>query len=445
MGANSGEWIYSLFCQRLAAGWLVDRDNHAVIDLAERKLAKFIEFQPNFIAIDTLDPIEFIASLMAGVRLGIPIFLVNPNWGMLERDRFASLTALVDRERHRETISIPTGGSSGEIKFAVHTWTTLSASVSGFQEFYEVDEIYSVCTLPLYHVSGLMQLWRSLSTDGKLFIVDFHQFCRDGVRAIAGNERHYFLSLVPTQLAKLLALDVWWLKQFQTILIGGAPPEIELLNKARAAKLPLALTYGMTETASQVASLKPTEFLAGNNSCGRVLPHAEIQLSMTDDRDVGATSEANLVGAIRITSKSLMLGYFPNLQPITYFEPDDIGSFDRDDNLTILGRNSGKIITGGENVFPLEVTKVIMATGLVLDAWVIGIPDLYWGQVVTAIYVPIDRLVSAEILMQTMGGKISKYKIPKRWFAVDRIPRNALGKILTQELTQIVQAKLLDT
>ncbi|PSB58477.1 AMP-binding protein [Chamaesiphon polymorphus] len=437
MGAINGEWIYSLFCQRLAAGWLVDRDNHAVIDLAERKLAEFIEFKPNFIAIATPDPIEFIASLMAGVRLGMPIFLVNPNWGMLEREQFTRLTALVDPDRHRETISIPTGGSSGEIKFALHTWETLTASVSGFQEFYGVDEIYSVCTLPLYHVSGFMQLWRSVLTNGKLFIIDFHQLCRDGVNAIEGNEERYFLSLVPTQLAKLLDLDARWLTRFQTILIGGAPPEIELLNRARTAKLPLALTYGMTETASQIASLKPKEFLAGYNSCGYVLPHAEIQSIAASDCDTEATSGANIVGEIRIAAKSLMLGYFPNLQPITYFEPDDIGSFDRDGNLTILGRNSDKIITGGENVFPIEVANAIMATGLVADAWVIGTPDRYWGQVVTALYVANSLPVSADILANAIVGKISKYKIPKRWICVDRIPRNTLGKILTQELAKL--------
>ncbi|AFY95740.1 AMP-binding protein [Chamaesiphon minutus] len=435
--ASNGEWIYSLCYQRLADGWLVDRDNHAVIDLAERKLAEFSKFQPNFLAIETLDPIEFIASLMAGARLGVPIFLINPNWGMLEREQFARLTDLVDSMQHRETISIPTGGSSGEIKFALHTWITLSASVAGFREFYEVDEINSVCTLPLYHVSGLMQLWRSLLTNGKLFITNFQQLCRDGVNAIAGNEDRYFLSLVPTQLARLLDLEVRWLTGFRTILIGGAPPEIDLLNRARAAKLPLALTYGMTETASQIVSLKPIEFLAGNNSCGQVLPHAEVQLSSTPKRNI----EADLVDVIRIKAKSLMLGYFPNLQPIAYFEPDDIGTFDRDGNLTILGRNSAKIITGGENVFPIEVTNAIMATGLVSDAWVIGTPDRYWGQIVTALYVANARSVSADILATAIVGKISKYKIPKRWICVDRIPRNALGKILTQELAQLLGDK----
>ena len=431
-----GEWIYTLFSQRLQAGWLVNIDRHVILDLAERKLAEFSQFSPNFISIATLDPIEFIANLMAGLRLGIPIFLGNPHWGTVEWAQVSKLTAEVNRQQHQHLVMIPTGGSSGKIKFVIHTWETLSASVWGFQEFYEVGEINALCTLPLYHVSGLMQLWRSLLTGGKLFIIDFHQlYNAPNVFVDRIDLECYFISLVPTQLSKLLDLDSKWLNQFQTILVGGAPPRIELLNRARIAQLRLALTYGMTETASQVTSLKPAEFLAGNNSCGRVLPHAEIELVSLD----------NELKSLRIKAKSLMLGYFPNLDAATFFEPDDLGLFaggtepyQRDGYLTILGRTSGKIISGGENVFPIEIVDAIMASGLVADVWVIGLPDRYWGQVVTALFVVNDLPVSGTILSSALVGKISNYKIPKRWIPVTQIPRNSLGKILNQEVTELV-------
>jgi o-succinylbenzoate---CoA ligase len=428
----SGDRIYALFCQRLQAGWSIDLDGKIVIDRAESKLVEFNRSHPDVISIATLDPIEFIATFMAGWRLGIPIFLCNPRWGTAEWERVASLTARVNPQQHQNLVMIPTGGSSGEIKFAMHTWETLGASVWGFQEFYTVDKISSVCTLPLYHVSGLMQLMRSLLTNGKLAIVDFHQLCQAPANAIDTiDPSNYFISLVPTQLSKLLALDAGWLAQFQTILLGGAPPSSELLDRARIARLPLALTYGMTETGSQVTSLKPVEFLGGNNSCGRVLPHAKIQLIPTDnDRD----------NSIRIAAKSLMLGYFPDRNPLTYFDPDDLGSIDRDGYLTIFGRTGSKIITGGENVFPIEVVNAIMATGLVADAWVVGLPDRYWGQIVTAIYVENGTPISGEILAKAIAGKISNYKIPKYWFPVDRIPRNPLGKVLTQEVARLVNS-----
>jgi o-succinylbenzoate---CoA ligase len=434
-----GEWIYELFSQRLAAGWLVGNQGQAVIALARRKLAQFDRSQPDFISIATPDPSEFIASLMAGCRLNLPIFLGNPGWGTAEWAQVSRLTARVNLQQHRQMIMIPTGGSSGEIKFAIHTWQTLSASVWGFQEFYELENINSVCTLPLYHASGLMQLCRSLLTDGKLFIIDFHELCKDP-NALTSQIKieDHLISLVPTQLAKLLELDSHWLAQFQTILLGGAPPRIELLTRARFANLPLALTYGMTETASQVTSLNPAEFLAGNHSCGLALPHAKIELVISAD-DRKSSRQNDRVASIRIQADSLMLGYFPDLNPLTYFEPDDLGSIDQDGYLTILGRNSDKIISGGENVFPIEVVNVIMATGLVADVWVVGLPDRYWGQVVTAIYVENNPPVSAVILAREIAGKISNYKIPKHWVAVDRIPRNSLGKVLTHKIAEIVR------
>jgi o-succinylbenzoate---CoA ligase len=441
-----GQWLYDRFCQQLQAGWLIGNNDGAVIidslaerlrQRAEQLVGEFRQTRPNFISIATADSIEFIAQLMAGTRLGLPIFLGNPYWGAVEWAQVASLTAQVEPQ-HQHLIMIPTGGSSGVIKFVTHTWATLSASVWGFQEFYELTAINTICTLPLYHVSGLMQLCRSLLTDGKLFIVDFRELCAESNSQIDRIEiDRYFISLVPTQLTKLLDVDTQWLGRVQTILLGGAPSSSELLTRARTANLPIALTYGMTETASQIASLQPAEFLAGHNSCGLVLPHAKIETVSAIDLHRSLDLELD-AGALRIQAKSLMLGYFPNLTLPTYFEPDDIGTFDKQGYLTILGRISNKIISGGENVFPIEVVNAIMATGLVQDAWVVGVPDRYWGQSVTAIYVAKDLLVSDINLASAIAGKISNYKIPKHWIPVSKIPRNSIGKILDSEVRSLV-------
>ncbi len=425
-----GVEIHTLLCQRLQSGWLIGCESKSIIDRSNQRLADLKESKPHFISISTTDLTEFIADLMVGCQLGIPIFLCNPHWGDTEWRQVSKITSQVNPHHHQNTIMIPTGGSTGEVKFATHTWETLSASVWGFQEFYAIDKINAVCTLPLYHVSGLMQLMRSILTDGKLLVTNFQQFWTEPNLITNQIElEDYFISLVPTQLAKLLDLDSQWLARFKTILLGGSPPSIELLNRARTARLPQALTYGMTETASQVTSLKPVEFLAGNNSCGRVLSHAKIKLRSS-------------TGEIQIEAKSLMLGYFPMLNSSTYFEPDDLGSFDADGYLTILSRTSGKIITGGENVFPIEVVDAIMVTGLVADAWVIGLPDRYWGQIVVAGYVENNLPISGEILTQAIAGKISKYKIPKYWVALDLIPRNLLGKVLIEALEKILTDKL---
>jgi O-succinylbenzoic acid--CoA ligase len=104
-----------------------------------------------------------------------------------------------------------------------------------------------------------------------------------------------------------------------------------------------------------------------------------------------------------------------------------------------VGRRSDKIITGGENVFPAEVETVIRATGLVQDVCVIGVSDRHWGEIVTAIYVPSSPEVSSEKLQTAVTDRLSKFKQPKYWLAVDQLPRNAQGKLNRPQLGQIVK------
>ena len=81
-----------------------------------------------------------------------------------------------------------------------------------------------------------------------------------------------------------------------------------------------------------------------------------------------------------------------------------------------------------------------MATALVADVWVVGLPDRYWGQVVAAVYVAGNYPVSTATLADAIAGKISSYKVPKHWVCVDRIPRNSVGKVLIKEVEQLASA-----
>ena len=337
---------------------------------------------------------------------------------------------------------IPTGGSSGKIKFAIHTWETLMSSVRGFQEYFQVQPINSFCVLPLYHVSGLMQFMRSFTTGGNLIILPsykdiFHK------KEWNINPNEFFISLVPTQLQNLLQNPETanWLSNFHTVLLGGAAAWEELFDAARKYQIKLAPTYGMTETASQVATLKPEDFLAGNNSNGQVLPHAKI-IVQNESREILGQ---NQIGNISIKANSLALGYYPNIfNNSESLATDDLGFFDSQGYLKIVGRNSQKIITGGENVFPVEVEAAILATGLVNDVCVIGLPDKYWGEVVTAIYVANNFDVSRENLLFTIDGKLSKFKQPKSWVKVESLPRNSQGKINRELLKEIAIQRIKD-
>jgi o-succinylbenzoate---CoA ligase len=277
----------------------------------------------------------------------------------------------------------------------------------------------------LYFTSLSCQWFNAFITNGKLAIADYKSI-KEEKKFLKINPQDFFISLVPTQLQFLLENDPNWLASFQTVLLGGSPAWRSLLDSARKHKIRLAPTYGMTETASQVATLKPEDFLAGNHSSGKVLPHAAIELK-SDNKD--------RQGIINIKANSLCLGYYPNLfSDRESFQTDDIGFFDRDGYLYIVGRNSQKIITGGENVFPAEIEAAILATGLIDDVCVVGIPDPKWGEAIVAVYVAErDDLNSVK---HKLDRQLSKYKQPKYWLRCDSLSRNAQGKIDRQQIVK---------
>ena len=218
------------------------------------------------------------------------------------------------------------------------------------------------------------------------------------------------------------------MSQFKTILLGGAPAWNSLLETARNYHLNLSPTYGMTETASQIVTLKPEYFLQKNNSTGKVLPHAKISF--------------NSEKILKIKAKSLYFGYYPNYEPKPYLITDDLGYFDDDQYLYIIGRNSQKIITGGENVFPKEIENVILETNLVKDIAIIGVADEKWGEVVTAIYVPQDEKTELDFIRNTIKQQLSPIKQPKYWIKVQKLPRNQQGKLNYETLQNIAVAYL---
>lgn len=426
------------------------------------------------------DPLNFLASLCAAILSecleGWAIALGNPAWGVQEwyqlHHHLSPLVILTPtapypvllldpvqapalptsagegRTKNEEQkgraaepldLLIPTGGSSGQLRFTHHTGDTLLAAVRGFRQFFQLElasgPVNCCCVLPLYHVSGLMQALRSAVSGGQLALHSFKALEAGDFPAIAPDR--FFLSLVPTQLQRLLdsPAGVDWLRRVHTILLGGAPAWDDLLIQARQQGLRLAPTYGMTETASQIATQRPAEFLAGEPGCGRVLPHALVDIVDA----AGTPLPAGEVGRIQIRAASLARGYWGAPDFGGQFATDDLGWLDGAGRLHIAGRSSDKIITGGENVFPAEVEAAIRATGLVQDVAVVGVGDRHWGEVVTALYVPANSQVSPTRLEAALQDKLSRFKQPKRWIAADGIPRSAQGKLNRRQLAEWVQ------
>jgi len=176
---------------------------------------------------------------------------------------------------------------------------------------------------------------------------------------------------------------------------------------------------------------------------GHMMPHAKITIeSANQSLSIGE------VGQVVVRSGAIALGYHsapsPSFSKNTFYT-DDLGYLDADGTLHITGRASGKIISGGENIYPAEVEAALRNTGQVLDVCVVGLPDFEWGEVVSAAYVPTSETVSPESLKtllveaseinrveiseKSTVPALSRYKVPKRWFPLQCLPRNAQGKI----------------
>jgi O-succinylbenzoic acid--CoA ligase len=482
-----------LLLQRQDEDWLIGVDPQELGAIAVQTLAELkhwqthtAHLQPPVMLLSEPDPCRFLAYFIAACSFPCTVALCNPHWATQEWQQVMELVqpdivlgqpiavskkavlpsspTPARRSAHVEAHSrlptplllIPTGGSSGHIRFAMHTWETLTASVAGFRAYFGVTRVNSLCVLPLYHVSGLMQFLRSLLSGGIFAIVP-------GKTLFSGNcpslpAVPFFLSLVPTQLHRWLEQESGLRPQELertsfpsasprptspcsiplTILLGGAPAWDSLLERARQCNLRVALTYGMTETASQIATLLPEEFLQGRSRGGRVLPHANITIR----DEAGNALPANHVGRVVIRAKSLMLGYFPQLLAASEWETEDLGVLDAAGYLQIVGRRDAAIISGGENVFPSEVEAAIWQTGLVQDVCVVGLPDADWGMVVTAVYIPCTTLENSptpDPLKTAIAPHLCRYKHPKHWIPVPTMPRNAQGKLNRQQVTAIAQ------
>ena len=419
---------------------------------------------PPMVMIAESDPIAFLGSVAAALDVGCPIALGNPNWAVAEwRVALAQVRPQIvwadplpgDPAQEADAIArpshwvlIPTGGTSGQIRFAIHTWQTLTIAADGFRQHFDCTVVNSCCVLPLYHVSGFMQVWRVWRSQGQLALTSFHHFAAG--TALALDPAELFVSLVPTQLQRVMPQPALraWLRNCAAVLLGGGPSWPELRSQARQHHLPIALTYGMTETAAQVATLHPAQFLAGQESCGTALPHVAIAC-VTEQ---GTVLPPGAPGIVQLQTESLCLGYVPAGQCQQPFLTDDVGYIDADGALHLVGRRSTKLVTGGENVFPEEVEAVIRQTGCVADVAVVGIPDRIWGDRIAAVFVPAassnassnaspNRQTPPTAIHPTVAialdRSLSRYKHPKLWIPVNELPRQSNGKLNRPALSAI--------
>ncbi len=370
---------------------------------------------------------QIVMSTGCAMQVGGQIFMEDPARAGQLAQMLRGDAAGTRSEQGEGWLCLPTGGTSGLPRFARHDEATVGSAVRGFQRHFGVAHVNVVDLLPAHHVSGLMARIRSMDTGGERLEWSWKRLETGDCPELPGRSDGWFTSLVPTQLHRMLAQrrQVDWLRRFRAVLLGGGPLWPGLVEKARAADLPVVISYGMTETAAMVSAQLPGDFSAGDFTAGRALPHAVIEII---DEATGEGAPAGIRGMVRVSGESVFRGYWPDRRADRALVTEDIGSLDVNGRLMIHGRRDAMIITGGKKVSPVEVENVLRAAGLFTDIAVVGIPDGEWGSIVVACHPDCGILQGREELAAALE-RLPAHMRPKRWVAVAPWPRNDQGKL----------------
>jgi O-succinylbenzoic acid--CoA ligase len=326
-----------------------------------------------------------------------------------------------------------TSGTTGYAKgalitFANHFW---SAVASAFRLGVVPGDRWLAC-LPLYHVGGLAVLFRACLYGTAVVLHD--GFDTAAVRRSLRDDGITLISLVPTMLSRLLheGLTAADAPALRLILLGGAAAPAPLLDEARAAGLPVAVTYGLTEAASQVATLLPDGVAGKPGSAGKPLLFTTV--AAVDDE--GNELPPGQPGEIVVRGPTVMAGYYGD-EPATAaalrggrLHTGDFGYVDAGGDLWLLDRRADLIVSGGENVYPAEVERVLREHPAVALAAVVGLPDADWGQqVAAAVVLRSPGAATADELLAHCRARLAGYKRPRRLVLRDELPQTASGKV----------------
>lgn len=349
--------------------------------------------------------------------------------GVTETGFFEKTEFLLDAPQAIVFTSGTTGQPKGAVlTFANHFW---SATASSYRLGLSPEERWLSC-LPLYHVGGLAVVFRSCLYGTT--IVLHERFDLEAFDASLERDQITLTSLVPTMLHRLLALrkDRPWPASLRHILLGGAAATPELLAASHDSGAPVAATYGLTEAASQVATLCPQDVLHKPGSVGHPLMFTSVRIV----DEAGVTVPPGEKGEIVVSGPTVMAGYYQNpaatAKTIRNSElfTGDIGYLDDDGDLWLVQRRSDMIITGGENVYPAEVEAALRQHPAVANACVVGLPDPEWGQQVAALVEcePHTQVTAAELLAFSRS-RLAGYKQPRLLDFIDALPQTASGKV----------------
>lgn len=340
-----------------------------------------------------------------------------------------------------------TSGTTGRPKGAMLTYGNFwwSATTSALNLGVQADDCWLAC-MPLFHVGGLSILLRSVLYGTAVVLHD--GFDADAVNRAIDTEKVTLLSAVATMLQRMLDArgDKPYPDTLRAVLLGGGPAPPPLLRRAAAAGVRVLQTYGLTESASQAATLAPDDALRKLGSAGKPLFATDVRIV-----DVGETIETKhgerRIGEIALAGPTITPGYWDDKEATAavmrdgLFHTGDLGYLDDEGYLYVVDRRVDLIVSGGENVYPAEVEAVLLQHDAVAEAGVVGVAHSEWGQVPVAVVVRKDGATVSGVELQTFcRDKLAGYKVPRYVHFAPSLPRTAAGKLRRSALREAVRA-----
>ena len=328
----------------------------------------------------------------------------------------------INRSLADVALIIATSGSEGNPRAVLLGNAQLDAAAAASNERLPLHpgDLWLNC-LPLYHIGGQSILWRCARASAAVLLHD--GFAAEQVAADLAAQPVTHISLVPAMLALLLDMGASPPASLRVALIGGAALSQVLYDRAVAAGWPLYPSYGMSETAAQLATFDPAHDGPWHRGqVGRPMPGHEIRLAAD--------------GRLQIRGPQVMHGYLDGsgVDADGWLTTGDLAGIDATGRLSILGRADDMLISGGRNIHPQEIESCLAACPGVLDVAVTGQPDPVWGDLIVALVVgpvaPGDLLAHARRHLPSAA-------LPRRIHTVERLPRNATGKLERAALKQL--------
>ncbi len=335
-----------------------------------------------------------------------------------------------------------TSGSTGLPKGALLSQQALiSNALMSVDAHRMTPDDKALVALPLFHVGGLNILPTPAFSIGATVILH-EKFEPDAVCADLQNAT--LAITVPTVLQAIMSSQHWPsldLSSLKGMSIGSTDVPLSFFEQIHALNIPLIQVYGATETSPFAIYQTIDEAMSSVGSIGRAGCDCEIRLVM-DGKDV-AISEP---GEIWVKGDNVLLEYWRD-ESLTstsiidgWLRTGDVASVDENGLYWFKDRIKHVIISGGENIYPTEIERVLSKLAGVDEVSVVGIPDDKWGEIPVAVIASSANLSESQILT-ALNGQLARYKHPKRVAFVDALPRNAMGKVVADQVKSLIRGQ----